>query len=232
MPMRSLPIALVLAAVTAGGAALAQNAAPNEPLTQNRVRTESFRAPIGTGQPLPPAGTAASDEAPKRRLGAPLPRAGAAAPEILTDLSQLPAPVARTRSRILDAARSGDLNKLLTVMQMNETPPVFSFGKERDPVAFWKAAYPDSQGLEVLAILITILETGYVHVDKGTPQEMYMWPYFARLPIKTLTSEQKVELFRIITGADYKHMQASGAYVFYRLGIAPDGVWHFFVTGN
>lgn len=227
MFLRAFPFAVVvLAVLTAGGDALAQNVA------QNRVRTESFRAPVSPGQPLPPAGTVAPDETPKRRPGAPLPRAGAEAPEILTDLSQLPAPVARTRTRILDAARSGDLNKLLTVMQMNETPPVFSFGKERDPVAFWKAAYPDSYGIEVLSTLISILETGYVHVDKGTPQEMYMWPYFARLPIKTLTVDQKVELFRIITGSDYKNMQESGAYVFYRLGIAPDGVWHFFVSGN
>jgi hypothetical protein len=59
-----------------------------------------------------------------------------------------------------------------------------------------------------------------------------MWPYFARVPIKTLDAEQKVELFRIITGGDYKNMLEAGAYVFYRLGIAPDGVWHFFVSGN
>jgi hypothetical protein len=229
MHLRGFPFALaLLAVVTADGQALAQNDA----LAPNRVRTESFRAPIAPGQPIAPPGTATPDESPKRRPGAPLPRAGAETPPILTDLSQLPAPVARTRDRILTAARSGDLNKLLTVMQMNETPPVFSFGNERDPVAFWKAAYPDSAGVEVLSTLITILETGYVHVDQGTPQEMYMWPYFARLPIKTLTPDQKVELFRIITGADYKNMQESGAYVFYRLGIAPDGVWHFFVAGN
>lgn len=220
---RAFPFCLVvLVALAAGGDALAQN----------RVRTESFRAPIAPGQPIEPPGPAAPDATSQRRPDAPLPRAGAEAPEILTDLSQLPAPVARTRARILEAARSGDLNKLLTAMQMHETPPVFSRGKERDPVAFWKAAYPESHGVEVLAILITILETGYVHAHKGTPQEMYIWPYFARAPIQTLTAEQKVELFRIITGGDYRNMQASGAYVFYRLGIAPDGVWHFFVSGG
>jgi hypothetical protein len=175
--------------------------------TPNRVRTESYRpTPLAPVQP--------------------------ASPQIHTDLSQLPAPVARTRTRLLEAARSGDLNKLLTAMQMHETPPVFSFGKERDPVAFWQAAYPDSAGIEVLSILITLLETGYVHVDQGTPQEMYIWPYFVRVPLKTLDAEQKVELFRIITGGDYKGMVEAGAYTFYRVGIAPDGVWHFFVSGN
>jgi hypothetical protein len=39
-------------------------------------------------------------------------------------------------------------------------------------------------------------------------------------------------LFRIITGNDYKEMQDFGAYIFYRLGIGPDGTWHFFVAGG
>jgi hypothetical protein len=47
-----------------------------------------------------------------------------------------------------------------------------------------------------------------------------------------LSREQKVELFRIVTGADYKEMTEFGAYSFYRVGIAPDGVWHYFVAGE
>src|SRR5438093_2300036 len=103
---------------------------------------------------------------------------GAALPEIIRDLSRLPPPAARMRERILDAARSGSLDKLLIVMQSNETLPVFSFGNEKDPIALWGAIYPASQGLEVLAILIQVLETGFVHIHEGTPQEMYVWPYF------------------------------------------------------
>jgi hypothetical protein len=61
---------------------------------------------------------------------------------------------------------------------------------------------------------------------------MYVWPYFAFTPLKTITPEQKVALFRIVTGADFKEMNEFGAYIFYRLGIAPDGTWHFFVTGD
>ena len=101
-----------------------------------------------------------------------------------------------------------------------------------DPIAFWKVNYPDSEGLEVLSILIGVLETGFVRVDEGTPQEMYVWPYFVRMPLKTLTPPQKVELFRIMTGADYKDMLDFGAYAFYRVGIGPDGTCHFFVAGD
>ena len=86
--------------------------------------------------------------------------------------------------------------------------------------------------MEALSILITVLETAFVHVDVGTPQEIYLWPYFARLPLKALTPPQRVELFRIVTGADYRDMVEFGAYSFYRVGIAPDGTWQFFVAGD
>jgi hypothetical protein len=151
-------------------------------------------------------------------------------PEIITDLSRLPAPVARTRERILSAARSGDLTQLAALV--NEAMPVFSFTDEKDPIAFWKASYPDSDGVEVLSIATTILELGFVRLDEGTRQEMYVWPYFVRMSLPALTPQQRVELFRIVTGADYRDMLAFGAYSFYRVGIGPDGTWHFFVAGD
>jgi hypothetical protein len=183
---------------------------------QTRVHTETIRPPAAPGAPQAP--TVATEPS------VPV--------EIITDLSRLPVPVARMRERILQAARSGDLEKLLLVMQSNETLPVFSFGDEKDPIAFWKANFPDSDGVEILATLIQILETGFVHVARGTPQDMYVWPYFAQTPLKDLSREQKVELFGIVTGSDYKEMTAFGAYSFYRVGIAPDGVWHYFVAGE
>jgi hypothetical protein len=196
-------------------------------LAQNKIRTETITPPAATatpGEPAAPKDATAADKA-KGRL-APL----AAVPEIISDLSRLPVPVARTRERILAAARNGDLQKLVALM--SETMPTFSFSGETDPIAFWKATYPDSNGIEVLSILTTILETGFVRVEEGTQQEMYVWPYFVRMSLKALTPPQKVELFRIITGADYKDMTAFGAYAFYRLGIGSDGTWHFFVAGD
>ncbi|KAA5600400.1 hypothetical protein F1193_10705 [Blastochloris sulfoviridis] len=155
-----------------------------------------------------------------------------APPEVITDSARLPEPVARMRARILEAARSGSLEKVATVMQSNELMPIFTFGNDRDPLALWQAAFPDSKGVEVLGILLDVMEAPFVHVDQGTPQEMFIWPYFARYPIRNLDPEQLVELFRIVTGSDYREMVEFGAYAFYRVGIAPDGVWHFFVAGE
>jgi len=217
---------------------------------QNRVRTQTIlpQSPPGDPKAAPsPAPAPAAPQAPAQTQAAPQPaaptkpaqappsaltRAQAAPPEIVTDLTRLPAPVARTRARILEAARSGDVEKLAAVMQSGETMPIFTFGDEKSPLIYWRANYPDSGGVEVLAILINILEAGFVRIDPGTPQEMYVWPYFAFTPLKTLTPAQKVALFRIVTGADYKEMNEFGAYIFYRLGIAPDGTWHFFVSGD
>src|SRR5437762_4861359 len=195
-------------------------------LALKSLRGEGAKPPeISEPPPAEPAQNPAAAEKSKGHTAAP-----SAAPEIITDLSRLPAPVARTRERLLAAARSGDLQQLAGMM--TDTLPTFSFTDDKDPVAFWKANYPDSDGVEVLSILTLILESGFVRVDEGTPQEMYVWPYFVRMSLGALTPQQRVELFRMVTGADYKDMMKLGVYVFYRVGISPDGSWQFFVSGD
>ena len=195
-------------------------AALSQDLAQNKVRTESIRPP-DPGQKFENDGRAAAPETTAGRL-----------PEISANPARLPPAVAKMRERILAAARSGDLRKVEAVMKAGEAMPVFSFADDGDPIAFWRTNYPDSEGVEALSILVNVLEAPFVHVDVGTPQEIYLWPYFARMPLKSLTPEQRVDLFRIVTGADYKDMVEFGAYSFYRLGIAPDGSWQFFVAGD
>ncbi|MFX7792955.1 hypothetical protein ABTK00_21180, partial [Acinetobacter baumannii] len=78
--------------------------------------------------------------------------------------------VGHTREKLILAARSGNIERLAVVFQMNETMPVFSRGGERDPVAFWKQASGDGQGHEILAILLNILDLPGAVINKGTPQ--------------------------------------------------------------
>lgn len=221
-----VPLALAFALVVAA-----------DGFAQVKVRTETIKPSTPSASQAQPAG----DTPPitgtvieKKQAGAVTAEGQNSIPlaEPILDVSRLPAPVALTRERILAAARSGDLNQLVAVMQTGATMPIFSLNDDKDPIPYWKANYPDSDGVEVLSIVIEILEAGYVHVDNGTAQDMYVWPYFARLPLKALTPPQKVELFKIITGSDYKDMLDFGAYNFYRLGIAPDGSWQFFVAGD
>lgn len=153
-------------------------------------------------------------------------------PEILHDLSKLPEPVRKIREQILTAARTGDLQKVAAIMKAAPVVPVFSFGGDQDPAEFWKTAFQDSDGVEALAILIEVLESPFVQTDKGTAQEMFVWPYFHAMPLDKITPEQKVDLFKLVTAADWKEMQNFGAYNFYRVGISSDGTWHFFVAGD
>jgi hypothetical protein len=154
-------------------------------------------------------------------------------PAIEYDVSKLPAPVRRIREQIIEAALTGDIEKLRPIIEANQEPPLVSFGgDDGDPVAHLKSLAGDPEGREILAILIEVLDAGYVHVDVGTPEEMYVWPYFARYPLDSLTGPQMVELFKLLTAGDYEDMKIYGTYLFYRVGIAPNGVWKFFVAGD
>ncbi len=150
--------------------------------------------------------------------------------EIIRDLSRLPEAVRKKREEILTAARAGDIVKVSAIAKANGTQ--ISFGGETDAAEFWKKAFPDSDGLEVMATLIEILETPFVHLDKGNPQEMFIWPYFHATALDKLTPEQRVELFRLVTAYDFREMQKFGSYNFFRTGFAPDGTWQFFVAGD
>lgn len=154
-------------------------------------------------------------------------------PDILDDVSALPEPVQRMRELIMDAARSGDLEKLRPLLGTGQTMTALSFGGvDGDPIAFLRGASGDGQGHEILAILLEVLEARFVRMDAGTEHELYVWPYFYATPLDKLTPPQKVELFKLVTAGDYEDMQAFGAYIFYRAGITPEGRWIFFVAGD
>lgn len=156
----------------------------------------------------------------------------AAPPPVLYNTSMLPKPVARMHAQLTEAALSGSMDRLRMVLESNELPPTLSFGDTGDPIDFLKSSSGDGEGFEILAILADVLDAGFLHVDAGTPQEMYVWPYFARYPLSSLRPDQKVEMFRIITAGDFAEMEEFGAWTFYRVGIGPDGTLHYFVAGD
>lgn len=182
-----------------------------------------------------PAESPAEDETPADTTSPAMPHLDPEAPlpEIVYDLSRLPEPVARMRNLLVEAAKSGDIEKLRPLVGQGDAMPQLSFGDiEGDPVAFLKSLSGDSDGQEILAILEEVLNAGYVHLGEGTDEDLYVWPYFFGIPLDKLDPRQKVELFKIVTAGDYEDMKQYGAYVFYRLGITPEGRWAFFVAGD
>lgn len=163
----------------------------------------------------------------------PKPSSAEELPEISYDLDALPFPTRRMRELILEATKSGDIEKLRSYIGTGDASTMLSLGGfDGDPIEFLKQESGDANGHETLAILQDILEAGYVHLDKGTDREIYVWPYFFAYPLDKLTDPQMVELFRIVTYGDFQDMKDFGGYIFYRAGITPSGRWTFFVAGD
>lgn len=219
-------LAVLLAAGTSVRAAAPVDAKP--------VPTESITAPPGQSDegdgdavpaPAGPAPDAPADAAPVQDEPVPV---------VEYDFSKLPPAVQKLRNDILAAARTGDISKLKPIIDAGPRPPNLGADENDpgDPIAYLKSLSGDPDGREILAILSEILEAGYVRVDAGTPQELYIWPYFARYPLDKLTPPQMVELYRLLTASDFDEMKNYGAYLFYRVGITPDGKWAEFQAGD
>ncbi|MBO6719258.1 MAG: hypothetical protein JJ913_14975 [Rhizobiaceae bacterium] len=154
-------------------------------------------------------------------------------PEIYYDLELLPEPVRRMRQLIVDACRSGDIEALRPLLGSGDSATVITgSGSEIDPIDFLSEISGDGQGHEIMAILLEVLEAGYVHLDPGEPAEIYLWPYFFAVPLEGLSAPQRVELFKLVTAGDYEDMKSFGSYIFYRAGITPEGRWAFFLAGH
>lgn len=248
----SIALVALLAATLGDRPALALSEIPQEPSpsagqtpSDEPVQKETL-PPVDT-VPIPDATTTPSapdtpedpDEAAPDEDGAPddMTRPeidpNAPLPEVNYDLSKLPEPVRRLHDRLIEACRSGDIEKVRPFLETGDSATQLSFGGiDGDPIAYLKELSGDKQGAEILAILEEVLSAGYVHMDAGTPNEMYVWPYFFAIPLDRLTAPQKVELFKLVTAGDYEEMKPYGSYIFYRVGITPEGRWSFFVEGD
>jgi hypothetical protein len=154
-------------------------------------------------------------------------------PDVVYGDDGLPGPVKDLRAKLMEIAKTGEVDGLRPYIEPGEDGTVLSFGgTEGDPIEFLKTASGDGEGVEVLAILLEVLQSGHVRNEPGTENEIYVWPYFASVAIDKLTKQQKVELFELVTAGDYQEMAAFGAYNFYRVGITPDGKLQFFVAGD
>ncbi|MGG7518878.1 hypothetical protein ACQ3G6_13420 [Allorhizobium undicola] len=154
--------------------------------------------------------------------------------EVIYDINKAPEPVRKMREKLVEAAASGDLEQLRALITPGSGGTELALGEDggNDPIQNIKSVSGDPDGLEVLAIILDVLSTGFAHVNPGTPDEAYVWPYFAEKPLNTLSAPEKVELMRLVTAGDFENMLEYGNYNFFRIGIAPNGQWKFFSAGD
>ena len=206
-------------------------AEPDQPPAQATDEVEAPRPPRDMTVPLPdPIVTPRAPHAvaPPDELTSDEPTA-----EISYDVGLLPEPVARMRKLIIEAALTGEMENLRPILEVGDDGTQLSFGDlPEDPITFLRELSGDDDGQEILAILYEVMSAGYVHLEAGEPTEMYVWPYFFAVPLDSLDKRQRVELFKLVTAGDYEDMKNFGAYIFYRVGISPEGRWLFFVAGD
>ncbi|MBC8013511.1 MAG: hypothetical protein H7X74_05455 [Methyloceanibacter sp.] len=200
MNCRNSFVMIALAALVAGTAALVY------------AQNEIGNSPVGAVDEIVTAATEASGQAPK----------------VLYDFNALPDPVKRMLERIAVAAESGEIENMRPVLESNELKPMVAAGYVEDPIAFWKKDSADGTGRDVLAAMLDVVSSGFVRVGQGQ-DEMYVWPYFAETDLTKLTPAQEVELYRIVPPPLAVPMKKAGKYSHYRLGISPNGVWHYFI---
>lgn len=169
-----------------------------------------------------------------RRGGAAKGAAGkASAPEIIIGQGRhkLPPAVADMRSAILSAVESGDISELRLPIDLNELKPELGQPAGGDPIAHLRSISGDGQGREILAILARVLEAPWAAIPGGKDVEnnrMYVWPAFAEIPLDGLKPADEVELYKLVTPAEAKAMREAKRWMWWRLSIGADGVWHTF----
>ena len=158
--------------------------------------------------------------------------APATAVEVSHDFAKLPEPVRKMREKIIEAAASGDPERLRPLLGTPDDHTLIPAAEGDDPIAALKGISSDPDGLEILAIILDLVSTGYAHLNPGEPDETYVWPYFAEKGLTSLSAPEKVELLRIVTAGDLGGMQEYGSYNFFQLGITPDGKWKYLTAGD
>lgn len=142
----------------------------------------------------------------------------------------LPAPVADTRRRIVEAATSCDLAALAQLARAGSSEFTYSFGGGTDPAAHWRQE--EAAGREPLRLLVQLLDRPYRQVQVAGSSQV-VWPSaFGYDDWASVPAEDREALRPVYDEQDFAGFEQFGAYVGHRIGIAPDGDWLFFVAGD
>lgn len=134
----------------------------------------------------------------------------------------LPAAVAETREQLAALAGSCDYEGLAAIAEADGTR--LSFGPDGDPVEYWVSE--GRAGDDPLAILAALLTT----TPAEDPAGYWAWPAIHADPSHTASWAE----LEPILGAEMVEVlrQAGEGYLGWRVGIAPDGSWGYFVAGD
>lgn len=149
----------------------------------------------------------------------------------LIDIALLPAPVEAIRGKIIAALEKDDIEALRIPIDWNEVRPLFAksgtFKAGTDPIEILKALSFDGKGHEILRIARAVLAQPFVKISRG-PVTLFEWPAFACHPAPPADEREARARWRCVRFADLSRSNAEGRPRATRIGIASDGVWHYF----
>lgn len=142
----------------------------------------------------------------------------------------LPDEVAETRRLLVGAATSCGYARLAHVAGRGAEPFTYSFGDEADPAGFWQREEAD--GGEPLRFLVELLDRPFV--ERDVPEGVqYVWPSaFGYETWSDVPPADRDALEPLYDETDFSFFESFGGYAGYRVGIASDGEWLFFVAGD
>ncbi len=157
------------------------------------------------------------------------------APDIVSepsaDLAALPAPVRAIREKILWALEKNDVEALRIPIDWNEVRPLFAksgaFPAGTDPIEILKRLSFDGAGRETLGLAHAILAQPFVTITRG-PVTLYEWPAFVKRPTPPENEKAARARWACVRFRDLARSNAEGKPRATRIGIASDGVWHYF----
>lgn len=146
------------------------------------------------------------------------------------EVGALPRAVQLLRGRLLETARSRDIDDLRVPLGWNEVPPLFTRGQKAgfDPIEYLKNRSFDRQGREMLDILQAVLTSAYLRETRG-PSVSYVWPVFPARN-RASGSAQFLAPWRCVRFADLTATAPGGGPLIHRIAIGQDGTWHYFWT--
>jgi len=147
------------------------------------------------------------------------------------DPGLLPRPVAAIREKILAACATKDVEALRIPIDWNEVRPLFERSRKHpagtDPIEILKSLSFDPKGREIVGVLAAVLTQPFVKIARG-PFLTFEWPAYAKTPETPGDEEAARAIWSCVRFADLALSNAEGRPHVMRLGIAADGVWHYF----
>jgi hypothetical protein len=139
------------------------------------------------------------------------------------DLGGLPAPVADTRGVLVGAARAGDVEALAE--RAAEDGTNLSFGGPPEDLVAWFERLAEQGELDRLAALLTL-----PHAEQDG---LFVWPYAHARDLRSLSSAELTELSAVAPLDEIEQWAEAGTgWMGWRVGIAADGTWAFYVAGD